>query len=52
MLAKDLFNPPAADHQDARARRKTIIKIIPLCLGVFVAILSGLSGLDFRQFLN
>jgi len=55
MLAKDLSNPPAADHQDTRTRSLIIINIYCLCLGAFVAILSGLSGLGNGQptvFLN
>ena len=43
MFAKDLSNPPAADHQDTKAQSLIIIKILSLCLGV--AIISGLSGL-------
>ena len=47
MFAKDLSNPPAADHQDTKARSLIIINISSLCLGAVVAILTGLSELGF-----
>jgi hypothetical protein len=44
MFAKDLSNPPAADHQDAKARSFIVLNIFSLCLGAFVAIFPVYPG--------
>jgi len=45
IFAKDLADPPAADHQDTKAQSLIVINIFSLCLRALVAILSSLSGL-------